>query len=172
VLPALPAWIYANLERWHTLSFLRTRSVMELLRTTQMRALEPDKIAALKAVVEHDLGYRLHQAVQRVKVDLSSHTTTEFTLDAEVVHLRATVTRTDFEGWIQPELHRMETSLDDLLEQTKIHQDQVDRVFLTGGTSLVPAVRRVFTSRFGEDRVRSGDAFTSVAHGLALMATR
>ena len=48
--------------------------------------------------------------------------------------------------------------------------EAVDRVFLTGGTSLVPAVRRVFTARFGEDRVGSGEAFTSVAHGLALMA--
>ena len=47
---------------------------------------------------------------------------------------------------------------------------QVDRVFLTGGTSLVPAVRNLFTQRFGEDRVQSGEAFTSVAYGLSLMA--
>ena len=32
ILPAVPAWIYANLERWHYLSFLRTRAVMELLK--------------------------------------------------------------------------------------------------------------------------------------------
>jgi hypothetical chaperone protein len=172
ILPALPAWIYANLERWHTLSFLRTRSVMELLRTTKMRALEPDKIAALTAVVEHDLGYRLHQAVQRVKIDLSDASDTEFVLDAEMVHLRAPVTRSQFEGWIAPELQRMETSLQMLMESAQIADGSVDRVFLTGGTSLVPAVRRVFTSRFGEGRVVSGEAFTSVAHGLALIASR
>jgi hypothetical chaperone protein len=171
LLPALPAWIYANLERWHTLSFLRTRSVTEMLRTAQQRALEPEKIAQLRAVVEHDLGYRLHQAVQRVKIQLSSGTETEFELDAETVHLRAPVTRAAFEGWIAPELQRMETSLDTLLNQTGMAAAKVDRVFLTGGTSLVPAVRRVFTSRFGEERVISGEAFTSVAHGLALMAS-
>jgi hypothetical chaperone protein len=170
VLPALPAWVYANLERWHTLSFLRTRQVTELLRTTEMRALEPEKIAALRSVVEHDLGYRLHQAVQRVKVDLSSQTETEFVLDAEAVQLRAAVTRAEFEGWVAPELLRMETSLTELLEKTGTTADKIDRVFLTGGTSLVPAVRRVFTSRFGERRVVSGEAFTSVAYGLALMA--
>jgi len=32
VLPAVPAWIYANLERWHHLSFLRTNNVREILR--------------------------------------------------------------------------------------------------------------------------------------------
>ncbi len=143
---------------------------MELLHTTQKRALEPEKIIALTAVVEHDLGYELHQSVQRLKIDLSTHTNADFILDAEMLHLRVPVTRTQFEHWIAPELHRMEASLDDLLHRTGINPAQVDRVFLTGGTSLVPAVRRVFTSRFGEDRVRSGEAFTSVAHGLALMA--
>jgi hypothetical chaperone protein len=46
----------------------------------------------------------------------------------------------------------------------------VDRVFLTGGTSFVPSVRRIFTNRFGDDRIRSGNEFTSVAYGLALRA--
>ncbi len=170
VLPALPAWIYANLERWHTLSFLQTRAVMHMLHTTEKRALDPEKIAALAAVVEHDLGYRLHQAVQRVKIDLSKYEQSEFILDTDVLHLRAPVARSEFEQWIAPELIRMETSLDELLRKVGVQAAQVDRVFLTGGTSLVPAVRRVFTQRFGEDRVHSGEAFTSVAYGLALMA--
>ena len=87
-----------------------------------------------------------------------------------MLHLRVPVTRAMFEEWIQPEVARMEASLDELLAKTGVEAASVDRVFLTGGTSLVPAVRRVFTQRFGEDRVTSGDAFTSVAHGLALMA--
>jgi len=41
-------------------------------------------------------------------------------------------------------------------------------VFLTGGTSFVPAVRRIFEARFGPDRVKTGNEFTSVAKGLAL----
>ena len=170
VLPALPAWIYANLERWHTLSFLQTRPVLEMLRTTQKRALEPDKIAALATLVEHDLGYRLHGAVQRLKIDLSSHDEAEFLFDADLMQLRAPVLRTDFEGWISPELQRIQRSLHDLISRAAIADSAVDRVFLTGGTSLVPAVRRVFTSRFGDGRVTSNDVFTSVAHGLAIMA--
>ena len=46
----------------------------------------------------------------------------------------------------------------------------VDRVFLTGGTSLVPAVRRLFEERFGPHRVAAGGEFVSVAEGLALIA--
>ena len=172
LLPALPAWVYANLERWHTLSFLRTREVHAMLRAAERNALEPEKIAALRTVVEQDLGYRLHQAVQRVKIDLSAYEAAEFVLDTEALHLRTPVQRADFEGWIAPELGRMEASLEELLRTTSTAPEEVDRVFLTGGTSLVPAVRRVFTRRFGEERVQSGEAFTSVAYGLATMAAR
>jgi len=42
-------------------------------------------------------------------------------------------------------------------------------VFLTGGTSLVPRIRRIFVDRFGEDRIETGGELTSIAHGLALI---
>ena len=71
LLPAVPAWIYANLERWHYLSFLRTNNVREILKSARIRALEPEKIQALITLIEEDLGYQLHQAVQRVKFELS-----------------------------------------------------------------------------------------------------
>jgi hypothetical chaperone protein len=84
--------------------------------------------------------------------------------------LRISVTRTDFEAWIADELHAIEGSVDSLLASSGVDSRRVDRVFLTGGSSFVPAVRRIFTRRFGEDRVRSGNEFTSVARGLALTA--
>jgi hypothetical chaperone protein len=43
-------------------------------------------------------------------------------------------------------------------------------VFLTGGSSFVPAVKKIFEARFGEKRIRGGNEFTSVARGLALKA--
>jgi hypothetical chaperone protein len=169
-LPAVPAWIYSNLERWHYLSFLRTRDVMEILRSARLRALEPEKIQALIDLVEEDLGYQLHQAVQRVKFELSRSDAAEFRFADGSMDLRISITRADFEAWIANDLHAIEASIDSLLQSSGIDPSQVDRVFLTGGTSFVPAVRRIFARRFGEDRVRSGNEFTSVARGLALSA--
>jgi hypothetical chaperone protein len=42
-------------------------------------------------------------------------------------------------------------------------------VFLTGGTSLVPAVRALFTRRFDPTKISGGGEFISVAEGLALI---
>ncbi len=169
-LPALPAWVYARLERWHTLSFLRTHGVRELLRTSEMRALEPEKIKALRSLVENDLGYHLHRAVQRLKVDLSSASEAVFRFDGDAFKLQETVRRAEFESWIEPDLQRMEAAVEAVLREAGVNGSSVDRVFLTGGTSLVPAVRRIFSSRFGERNVVTGEAFTSVAYGLAMLA--
>jgi hypothetical chaperone protein len=170
LLPAVPAWIYANLERWHYLSFLRTNNVREILKSARIRALEPEKIEALIAIVEEDLGYQLHQAVQQVKFELSVSETAEFRFRDGGMNLRIPVTRNEFEEWINEELRAIEGCIDSLLQIAGVHPNEVDRVFLTGGSSFVPAVRRIFETRFGSDRIRSGNEFTSVAHGLALRA--
>jgi len=80
------------------------------------------------------------------------------------------VTRREFETWIADDLSAIEGSVDSLLRNAGIDPRDVDRVFLTGGSSFVPALRRIFTSRFGKERIRGGHEFTSVAHGLALRA--
>jgi len=168
LMPAVPAWIYANLERWHYLSFLRTNNVREILKSARIRALEPEKIEALIAIVEQDLGYQLHQAVQRVKFALSQHESAEFRFHDGGLDLRIPVTRRDFEAWIADDLGMIEQAVDSLLRNSNILPQEVDRVFLTGGSSFVPSVRRIFTSRFGRDKIRGGHEFTSVAHGLAV----
>jgi hypothetical chaperone protein len=170
VLPAVPAWIYANLERWHYLSFLRTRQVTEILKSARARALEPEKIEALMNLIEEDLGYQLHQAVQRVKVALSRHEAAEFSFRDGSMDLQIAVARKEFESWIADELAAIEACVASLFAKTGVDLRDVDRVFLTGGTSFVPAVRRIFESKFGAERVRTGEAFTSVARGLALRA--
>ena len=169
-IPAVPAWIYTNLERWHYLSFLRTRNVLEILTTAGKRAEEPDKIAALQALVEEDLGYQLHQAVQRTKLALSTQDQAGFTFagpEAGTLELHSTVTRAEFEAWIAPEVSAIAEAVDALLSTAGIVPAAVDRVFLTGGTSFVPAVRRLFEQRFPA-KVVGGGEFTSVATGLAL----
>jgi hypothetical chaperone protein len=170
LLPAVPAWIYSNLERWHYLSFLRTSNVMEILKSARLRALEPEKIEALITLIDEDLGYHLHRAVQQVKFKLSHAEEAEFHFRDGSMDIAIAVTREAFEGWIAEELQAIEQCVDSLLETSGISRSQVDRVFLTGGSSLVPAVRRIFEVRFGEQRIRTGNEFISVARGLALRA--
>ena len=47
----------------------------------------------------------------------------------------------------------------------------VDAIFMTGGSSFVPAIRKLFAQKFGAGTpIRAGQEFTSVAEGLAIDA--
>lgn len=169
ILP-VPIWLYEKLERWHHLSFLKTRETMELLRQIHFGALEPEKIEALIQVVEEDLGYHLFRAVERTKCALSVENQNEFVFRESRVDIREKVVRPTFTRWIEPDVQAIASCVDRLLTNCGVTSTDIDSVFLTGGSSFVPAVRQIFIERFGGDRLRGGDELTTVAKGLALRA--
>jgi len=169
ILP-VPNWVYFKLERWHHLSFLRSKDVMNMLNSVKTQAFHPERISALIDLIQEDLGYQLHRAVQKTKIDLSNYETAQFVFTEGGVDLNAVVQRHDFESWISEELIQIETCVESLLRMCGVDARDVDMVFLTGGSSFVPAVRRIFDARFDPERIRSGSEFTSVAMGLALRA--
>ena len=166
----VPNWVYIRLERWHHLSLLRAKDVLDMLRGVHAQSLEPEKIAALIHFIKENLGFHLHRAVQKVKTDLSNAAVATFRFSDGFVNLEAIVERSSFEEWISEELEQIAGCVDSLLSSSGVHPKDVDRVFLTGGSSFVPAVRKIFETRFGEKRIRGGNEFTSVARGLALTA--
>jgi hypothetical chaperone protein len=166
----VPNWVYFKLERWHHLSFLKSVETLNMLTSVAAQAIERRKIEALLYLVQHDLGYQLHRAVQRVKVELSQAESARFEFVDGDAELDEALTRTEFERWISEEIAQLEGSVDALLQKTGVHARDVDVVFLTGGSSFVPAVRRIFEERFGPEKIRTGGEFTSVARGLALRA--
>jgi hypothetical chaperone protein len=169
ILPA-PNWVYIKLERWHHLSLLKARDVLQMLKGVQAQSLEPEKIKALIHFINEDLGFHLHRAVQKVKSDLSNDPQATFQFSDGFVDLAATVQRASFEEWISEELAEIERCVDSLLASSGVQPKDVDMIFLTGGSSFVPAVKRIFETRFGKKKIRGGNEFTSVARGLALKA--
>ena len=166
----VPGWIYVHLERWHHVSFLKSRRTMQLLLDLRREALEPSKLDALVRIVEQDLGFLLYRAVERAKRELSEQSNARLRLEHDVITLDAEITRSEFDGWISEELAKISGCVDRLLARTGLTAERVDRVFMTGGSSFVPAVRALFERRFGAEKLRGGQELTSVASGLALRA--
>lgn len=166
----VPSWPYERLERWHYLSFLKSPATLEMLERVRRTASTPERLEAFLLLIKNELGYRLHEAVQRTKFELSAATEAEFVFESGPVTIRKTVTRGDFETWIAGEITTMSACVDRLMTASGLGCGDIDRVFLTGGSSFVPAVRQIFIERFGPDRVTGGDELTSVATGLALRA--
>jgi hypothetical chaperone protein len=164
----VPAWIYSKLRRWHYLSFLKEESTLRLLDRVTQGALEPVRIERLTRVIDEDLGLVLHRAVEGAKVRLSSAEDERVVLDE--IELDLAVTRRGFEGWLAEDLAAIDGVLDAVLARAGVVAGEIDRVFATGGTSLVPAVRDRLAARFGADKLVGGEELTSVAWGLAARA--
>jgi len=166
----VPSYLYSQLERWHHLSVLKSPKMMTLLIDLHREAYEPERLAALIHLVRNDLGFLLFRAVETTKRELSEGSTSRLRFSHEDLEIDVPVTREQFESWIAEEIEAIATCVDGLLDRVGLVTGDVDRVFLTGGSSFVPAVRRLFEERFGADRMRFGGELTSVANGLALRA--
>ena len=165
----IPQRYYTAFARWDQLALLRASKDMRDIRALQRTAMEPEKIARLIEVLDDNHGYALYRAVSSLKEALSRDEEATFRFEAGSVLIEKTVKRSDFEAWIAPELKAIETAVDQALERSGLGPDGVDRVFLTGGSSFVPAVRDIFLRRFGAAKIESGGEFESIASGLALI---
>ncbi|CAK06947.1 Hsp70 family protein [Rhizobium johnstonii] len=168
----VPSNYYSSFGRWNQLSIFKTTREFEDLKKLVRTSLEPEKLEIFIDLIDHDEGYPLYQAVSATKMALSAAEEAPFDFAPLGRSGHRSIKRSDFEGWIADDLARIEGALDDVLDKTETKPSEIDKVFLTGGTSFVPAVRRIFTERFERDRIESGGELLSIAHGLALIGER
>lgn len=166
----IPAHYHAAFAQWHRLSLMKSRETMAELKALIRDAVEPDRLEDLMTVIEYDLGYELYRAVSATKIALSSQAETRLSFSQMGVEIDRPVSRAAFEGWIAEDVAAIEAALDEALARAGLEAGRIEAVFMTGGTSHVPAVRALFDRRFGAQRIHIGDAFRSVASGLALLA--
>jgi hypothetical chaperone protein len=166
ILP-IPNRYFTAFARWEQLALLRASRDMRDIRGLVRTALEPEKIARLVEILDDNHGYRLYQAVSRLKEALSREQEATFLFEAGAIRIERDVTRRQFEGWIAPELAAIDRAVDEALARSALAPAAIDRVFLTGGSSFVPAVRDLFARRFGEAKLESGGELVSIASGLA-----
>jgi hypothetical chaperone protein len=165
----VPSNYYSSFSRWNQLSIFKTSREFTDLKSLVRSSLDPDKLELFIDLVEHDEGYPLYQAISATKMALSGAEEAEFHFSPLGKAGRKEVKRSDFDRWIADDLAKIEGALDDVLTKTNTAPADVDKVFLTGGTSFVPAVRNIFTRRFDAAKIETGGELLSIAHGLALI---
>ena len=143
---------------------------MAVLREVRNQASEPEKVSALIQIISDNLGYALYRAVEHTKVELTDEEEAGFVFAHGPVNIADTLERWRFESWIQQDIQNIAACVKSLFSQHNVEYRHVGSVFLTGGSSFVPYVRRFFAKTFGADKIRGGEELTTVAKGLALRA--
>ncbi len=166
----IPVYIHAAFAQWHQLSWLKAPSALAELRKLARASDAPEALARLIDFIELDLGFDLYAAISTVKMQLSDADSADLAFDRAGLRLSAKVARSDFEALIAPDLRRIAEAAEATLQRAGLKAEDIEAVFTTGGTSQVPAVRRIFVDRFGPEKIHTAHPLQSVASGLALYA--
>lgn len=162
----MPKSTYFDLATWATINFTYNyqteREVAELLKM----AVEPDKIGRLQKTIRNHLGHRIAFAVEDAKIALSERPSTDIPLHFIEPELHAPATQTRFENAIADKSRKLTQMAAQCVLDAGLKPQDIQTVFLTGGSSRVPAVRNAIAKAASNARATSGSDLLSVASGL------
>ena len=121
---------------------------------------------------------RLIEAAEKAKIDLSQASETTISLpfitfDPETrtpLHLERSLTRAKFEELTADLLRRVRQPVEQALADAKLSAKDIDEVILVGGSTRIPAVKRIVKEITGKDPNESVNPDEAVALGAAVQA--
>ena len=167
-----PSWYFYDLATWQRIGFLYEPRVLTEVRSVLRDSAEPIKIKRLLRILEERQGHDLLAGIEAAKIDLSHRDSATLPLSEILDDLVFELTRQDLSAAIADNLKRIQSRIADVLAMAGLQPGQVSAVFLTGGTTRMPSVREAISQALPGARIIEGNAFGSVATGLALDAAR
>ena len=165
-----PRWIYDAFSDWQSLLELQSASSKTKLRDIARTAQHKHQIEELISFVSGNYGLKLFDMMEKAKRRLSDKRGAEIHMRGDGFELRDFVTRTEFERIIQAEILDIDVHLDEIMAASGLQVADIDAVIRTGGSAQVPVFHEMLARKFGADKVKSIDAFSSVTAGLGIIA--
>lgn len=165
-----PVWWFHDLATWQQINVMYDPKVATDIARVRRDALEPEKFDRLLKVIEARKGHGLLAAVEQAKIDLSDTDVTVLRNLGLAAVADIQITRAQFEDAVAGQVDRVVARLHATLQKAGVKAQAVDAVFLTGGSSKIPLLRRHVQTIFPGAQVIEGDAFGSVATGLTIDA--
>lgn len=165
----MPKSVIEKLNKPAHIVHLKERDTYNFIKEVQKCALkEGDKeaIERLFVLIEDQQIFPFFEEIEKTKRGLSSSSTMKFEFDYPDLETQDIFSKTEFEEWSQNTKNEIFRALDRCMTQAKLTSQDVDLVFLTGGTAHVPFVRDEFVKRFGSEKLQAKAFFHSVLSGL------
>lgn len=168
----VPNHYFLDLATWHRINSLYTPKKAVEFKSLLADADRPDLVGRFAHVVATRAGHALAMEVEATKIALSSAPTHRMQLKP-ITGGPNPVARADrLADCLAPGLARIGGLIGEVLAEGGLRPSQVGTVFLTGGSSDLPALRAVVAQALPGVPVATGDMLGSVGAGLALEARR
>ncbi|MBN1678907.1 MAG: Hsp70 family protein [Anaerolineae bacterium] len=165
----VPANFFEAFADWQEMLELNRPDFLRMLDHITRTAEKREHIRRLYSLITSSYSLKMFDAVEAAKRDLSSQVISTINLDGPGFSVRQPLTRRDFEVLIDEETNTIAAVLDDVLARAGLRYGQIDTVIRTGGSAQIPAFINVLNQRFGRDKVRAIDTFSSVTSGLGIL---
>ncbi|GAA2082240.1 molecular chaperone DnaK [Streptomyces albiaxialis] len=122
--------------------------------------------------------YAAKEQAEQAKWELNAQESTDIVIlaahrapDGTVIDVEMPLTRSEFDGLIEPMVRRTMTLVDKTLTDEGLTADDITDVLLVGGSTLTRAVYETVENRFGKDKVRRNiNPMECVALGAGILA--
>ncbi len=168
----VPSSFYEAFSNWQEMLALQRPDLFQQIERIEQTALRPQQIRALRNLVSSSYGMKMFDVVEGAKRQLSQTERASIHLQGPGFDVVEPVSRGEFEAIIGPETRIIEEYIDRVLRDAGLRPEDVDVVIRTGGSSQIPAFVGLLEARFGREKVRSIDTFSSVTSGLGIIAHR
>ncbi|NOX35601.1 MAG: Hsp70 family protein [Deltaproteobacteria bacterium] len=162
--------VIRKLMQWHLIPQLRLPRTLNSIKELKVKAKFQDKklLKNLENLINYNYGYLLFQSIEKAKCELSGMDESCIYFNEYDICIDELLSRDEFENIISEKVAVINACISSTLKKANLSSKNIDAVFLTGGSSYIPLIRAIFEKRIGPDKIRSADAFTSVAYGLGL----
>jgi hypothetical chaperone protein len=167
----MPSYLFHDLATWHKIPFLYTAENLGYLRSAVLTADRPELLQRLIQVFTGRRGHRIAGDVEAAKIALSAAEAAEIHLPIHP-EVAVTVARADVEHAVHDDTSRLIETIDRCCNTAGVAPSEIDSVFLTGGSTGIPAVRSRILAHLPNARAVPGDMFGSVGLGLAIDAAK
>ncbi len=164
----VPKSLYANICTWDKMNFFNGIKIKKDIDNYYYYSGKDPLFKNLITLIDNNLGYSVFQAIEQTKITLTNQSDAPFVYQNMGINIDEKITLVSYNEIIAKELNNISNYLDSFLAINKIDVSNIDSLFLTGGSSLVPAIQELFKTKFPGVKLSAGDNFRSVAKGLAL----
>jgi len=166
----MPKSLIFTLTQWHRIPLLRMRKTRDLIRMIRNTTNDVKAINNLENIIEDNYGFFLFQAIEKAKCELSVSKEAKVEFFDRDLNIDENISKAEFEFFNLENINQISKCLDEVIASSGVTIDKIDSVFLTGGTSRIPIINKIFIDRFGKDKILMQNNFTSVVHGLGCSA--
>jgi len=168
----VPSSYFHDLATWSNINRMYEPRVIAGIRQVRQEASEPELLDRLVRVVDEQRGHTLAMEVEDAKIALSDSRRADIPLQWVAPGLAAAIGRPDLVGHTRQLAERIAARIKICLAQARLSADDIDAVFLTGGSVRLAHVRKAITKALPSSRIVEGDTFGAVGKGLTLEALR